>query len=164
MKINGKPDGGGSGVITSLSVTSNGTYTAGSGVDGYSEVVVSVPQSATGYTINDVATGYYNLTTLNCSVSWVRAYAFISQSSLTTVNLPNCEQLGGYRYTTTLRANQTGCVFSNCSNLTNVNLPVCRIIYQGNFTGCDSLQSITLSIITPYTSNFLLYLLQHWHL
>lgn len=43
MKINGKPDGGGGGgVITSLSITSNGTYTAGQGVDGYSPVTVEV--------------------------------------------------------------------------------------------------------------------------
>lgn len=45
MKINGNPDGGGgaSAVIEGLSVTSNGTYTAGEGVDGYSPVEVNVP-------------------------------------------------------------------------------------------------------------------------
>ena len=45
MKINGNPDGGGGGsaVIEGLSITSNGTYTAGAGVDGYSPVEVDVP-------------------------------------------------------------------------------------------------------------------------
>ena len=44
MKINGTPDGGGkSAVIEGLTITSNGTYTAGSGVDGYSPVEVDVP-------------------------------------------------------------------------------------------------------------------------
>ena len=44
MKINGNPDGGGgSAVIEGLSITSNGTYTAGAGVDGYSPVEVNVP-------------------------------------------------------------------------------------------------------------------------
>lgn len=45
MKINGNPDGGGGGsaVIEGLSITSNGTYTAGAGVDGYSPVEVNVP-------------------------------------------------------------------------------------------------------------------------
>jgi hypothetical protein len=44
--------GGGASVIESLSVTTNGTYTAPSGVDGYSPVTVNVPSqtlpSATG--------------------------------------------------------------------------------------------------------------------
>ncbi len=45
MKINGKPDGGGGGgVITGLSISANGTYTATGGVDGYSPVEVSVPE------------------------------------------------------------------------------------------------------------------------
>ena len=44
MKINGTPDGGGkSAVIECLTITSNGTYTAGAGVDGYSPVEVDVP-------------------------------------------------------------------------------------------------------------------------
>ena len=48
MKINGNPDGGGGGsaVINALNVTSNGSYTAGGGVDGYSPVIVSVPSPA----------------------------------------------------------------------------------------------------------------------
>ena len=44
--------GGGTPVIEALSVTTNGTYTAPSGVDGYSPVTVNVPSqtlpSATG--------------------------------------------------------------------------------------------------------------------
>ena len=44
--------GGGAPVIEALSVTANGTYTAPSGVDGYSPVTVNVPSqtipSATG--------------------------------------------------------------------------------------------------------------------
>ena len=44
MKINGTTDGGGkSAVIEGLTITSNGTYTAGAGVDGYSPVEVDVP-------------------------------------------------------------------------------------------------------------------------
>lgn len=44
--------GGGAPVIEALSVTANGTYTAPSGIDGYSPVTVNVPSqtlpSATG--------------------------------------------------------------------------------------------------------------------
>lgn len=43
MKINGKPDGGGGGVITSLTATENGTYIPSSGVDGFAPVEVDVP-------------------------------------------------------------------------------------------------------------------------
>lgn len=39
-----KISGGGEPVITELTVTQNGTYTASDGVDGYSPVTVNVPQ------------------------------------------------------------------------------------------------------------------------
>lgn len=44
------PSGGGSAIIEELSVTTNGTYTATGGVDGYSPVVVNVltPKTQTG--------------------------------------------------------------------------------------------------------------------
>ena len=40
------PTGGGSATIEPLSVTANGTYTAPSGVDGYSPITVNVPKNA----------------------------------------------------------------------------------------------------------------------
>lgn len=56
---------GGNPVVNSLSVTANGTYTAPSGVDGYSPVTVSVPDgklwsNGTWNEINAVLTKYYN--------------------------------------------------------------------------------------------------------
>ena len=42
-KIGEISGGGGSAVIEGLTITSNGTYTAGAGVDGYSPVEVDVP-------------------------------------------------------------------------------------------------------------------------
>lgn len=42
--VENTPDGGDAPVINPLSVTANGTYTAPSGVDGYSPVTVNVPQ------------------------------------------------------------------------------------------------------------------------
>ena len=47
------PTGGGSATIEPLSVTANGTYTAPSGVDGYSPVVVNVPSSGGGGSASD---------------------------------------------------------------------------------------------------------------
>ena len=49
--INAIPTGGGS-VIQPLSVTANGTYTAPSGVDGYSPVTVNVSGGGGGEAIN----------------------------------------------------------------------------------------------------------------
>lgn len=74
MRINGKPDGGGGGgVIASLSVTSNGTYTAGQGVDGYSPVTVDVDPDLQDKTINEngeytADQGYDGLGTVTVSV------------------------------------------------------------------------------------------------
>ena len=45
--INGS-NAGSEAVIQSLSITANGTYTAPTGVDGYSPVVVNVPSSGGG--------------------------------------------------------------------------------------------------------------------
>ena len=44
-KIGEISGGGGSAVIEGLTITSNGTYTAGEGVDGYSPIEVDVPIS-----------------------------------------------------------------------------------------------------------------------
>ena len=137
---------GGTFVTTTLSVSQNGTYYPGQGVDGFSEVSVNVPQSVTGYTINDVATGNYNLTTLNCSVSWVRAYAFYRMSTLTSIDLPNCEQLGGVYPGLPVGAYFIGGCFARCSNLISVSLPACFIIGGNVFENCSALQSINLPL------------------
>lgn len=131
---------GGTFVTEVLSVSVNNTYYPSQGVDGFSKVVVDVPQSVTGYTINDVATGKYNLTSLDCSASWIRAYTFYAQS-FTTVNLPNCEQLGGTFYG---EINGMGNCFERCGSLTTINLPVCTNIMGSTFMRCGSLQSIYL--------------------
>lgn len=74
MKINGNPDGGGgSAVITGLSVSANGTYIPETGVDGFNPVEVSVnpPLQSKSVTVNGQVTadeGYYGLGTVDVSV------------------------------------------------------------------------------------------------
>ena len=60
--LNGKSGGGGAApVIQALSVTENGTYTAPSGVDGYSPVTVQVPNPSSG-SIRLTENGTYDVT------------------------------------------------------------------------------------------------------
>ena len=55
----GEISGGGQFVTEPLNVTSNGIYTPGQGVDGFSTVTVDVPQSVTGYTQKDIRGSLY---------------------------------------------------------------------------------------------------------
>lgn len=88
MKINGKPDGGGSAVIEGLSITSNGTYTAGAGVDGYSPVEVDVQPELQDKTVVEngeyiADQGYYGLGTVTVSVP---SPQFVTESLSVSVN------------------------------------------------------------------------------
>ena len=106
-------------VTDSLSVSVNGTYTPGQGVDGFSQVVVSVPQSVTGFTEKDVTEGNINIVNLNNSASFVASTAFSSNTQLQTVYLPNCVTVNNW-------------AFGNCTNLTSVSLPNCTT-FSGSY-------------------------------
>ena len=105
-------------VTESLSVSANGTYTPGEGVDGYSQVVVDVPQSVTGFTEKDLTEKTINITNLNNSASFVAEAAFSENNQLQTVYLPNCVTVNNW-------------AFAFCRNLTSVNLPICTT-FSGN--------------------------------
>ena len=122
--------GGGGGVIRSLTVTSNGTYTAEGGVDGYSPITVDVPQSVTGYTEKDITEGVQIANLSNSAIS-VGAYAFYKNTDLETVNLPNCIEVSTE-------------AFKECTHLTTVNLPVCTSIGQSAFYNCSALTTINM--------------------
>ena len=118
-------------VTESLSVSANGTYTPRQGVDGYSQVVVDVPQNVTGYTEKDITEGNYNFTNLNNSASLVSNYAFYNYGKMQTVNLP---------YATIIYDN----AFGNCYSLSQVSLPVCSFLGYGVFQACYSLSQVNL--------------------
>ena len=130
----GEISGGGQFVTEPLNITSNGTYTPGQGVDGFSTVTVDVPQSVTGYTEKEVTEGIC-ITNLNNSASFVREYLFINDSCLTTVDLPMCETVGEQ-------------AFADCYSLQTVSLPVCSIVNNYAFGGCYSLQTVSLPVCT----------------
>ena len=58
-------------VTETLNVSANGTYNPGQGVDGYSQVVVDVPQSVTGFTEKNITEGTIEIINLNNSASFV---------------------------------------------------------------------------------------------
>ena len=120
-------------VTVPLSVSVNGTYTPGQGVDGYSQVVVDVPQSGAGFTEKEITEGV-QIVNLNNSASYVHPYVFEKDTYLQTVNLLNCISVGSE-------------AFKDCTNLTTVNLPNCYHLYSNVFQGCTSLTSISLPLL-----------------
>ena len=122
-------------VTSTLSVSVNNTYYPEQGVDGFSMVVVDVPQSVTGYTEKDLTEHTYVVQNLNNSASFVASNAFITNNNLLTVNLPNCSIV----YES---------AFNCCSYLTTVNLPVCTEIYQYAFNSNRSLNSVSIPMCT----------------
>ena len=66
--------------------------------------------------------------------------AFISQSRLTFISLPNCSSVSGN-------------AFYSCSELTSVNLPNCTYVGDGAFCNCSKLTSVSLPNCT-YVDNW----------
>ena len=121
-------------VTEPLNVTTNGIYTPGQGVDGFSTVTVDVPQSVTGYTQKELTEGLC-ITNLNNSASFVGRYAFAYNSCLTTVDLPMCETI-------------MNSAFYSCSSLQTVSLSVCSIVGNQAFYACSSLQTVSFPACT----------------
>ena len=150
-------------VTETLNVSANGTYTPGEGVDGYSQVVVDVPQSVTGYTEKDVTEGKLNIVNLNNSASFVKNNVFGNNSYIQTVDLPDCYEVkeAAFGYCANLTTvNLPMCssigsaVFRNCSSLSQVNLPTVKTIGQVVFNNCTSLTSLTLCTDVYWTIPF----------
>lgn len=101
-------------VTTTLSASVNGTFTPGQGVDGFSQVVVDVPQSVTGFTSREYIEGSVNLGNIiyDQSASMVGSAVFKRKTNITGVSLPNCTTVGNE-------------AFRSCYYMTNISLPIC---------------------------------------
>lgn len=117
-------------VTVPLNVSANGTYNPSEGIDGYSQVVVDVPQSVTGYTEKEI-TESINIVNLNNSASFVRGNAFAENYTLQTVNLQSCEVV-------------YNSAFLGCQHLYKITLPICSLIGTNAFYACYALKSIEL--------------------
>ena len=138
-------------ITETLSVSINGTYVPGEGVDGYSQVTVEV--QTTGYTEKDITENTINIVNLNNDASYVASYAFIYNNTIETVNLSECTSIGDYAFNTCTSLSQINlpkCVsigtyaFSGCFSLEQVNLPKCVLIENSVFRGCTSLSQMSL--------------------
>ena len=129
-------------VTESLSVSANGTYTPGQGVDGYSQVVVDVPP-VVGWDQKSVTEGTNVIINLDNTASLVASGAFYAKN-IKTVNLPYATTVGN-------------AAFQNCNSLSQVSLPMCSYIGNSAFQDCNSLSQVSLpmcSYIDGFAFNF----------
>ena len=129
-------------VTETLNVSANGTYNPGEGVDGYSQVVVDVPQSGWGQ--KDITEKSYEIINLDNSASFVASSAFNGNTTIKTVNLQYATKVYNY-------------AFYVCRSLRQVSLPMCSILYSNTFGFCYSLTQVSLpvcSIISDYAFDF----------
>lgn len=126
--------GGGGAVIEPLSVTENGTYTAPSGVDGYSPVTVNVSGGG-GYSIDDLAGGAPT-GNIVITASGIAGFSFYHKTGITSVSAPNCTTIGEK-------------AFSDCTGMTSISLPALATITSNyTFSNCSNLTELMLPSLT----------------
>lgn len=155
--------GGSEPTIEALSVTENGTYTAPSGVDGYSPVTVNVPGITPTGTISITQNGTVDVTqyaSANINVSGgggggdhdaedgiiARTISGVYENSrVTTVGSYAFDFCTSLASVNLLMATHIGyCAFTDCSNLTTVSLPKATEISNYAFRYCTNLESVYL--------------------
>ena len=119
-------------VTESLSVSANGTYTPGQGVDGYSQVVVDVPP-VVGWDQKSFTEEHIEFINIDNTASFVASKAFNKNRTIQTVNL---------QYATTVGER----AFNECDSLSQVSLPVCSYIGKYAFNQCWSLSKVSLPV------------------
>ena len=153
------PGQGGGGVKPSgtLEISDNGVF------DVYSYASANVNVPTTGFNEREVTEGVYDIVNLNNSASYVHHYAFQSNLSLMTVDLPDCAVVYagafiGCKYLTSV--NIPNCfsigssAFNTCYSLSQMNLPIVSTIGQTAFTNCSALSSLTLCTDVYWTIPF----------
>ena len=124
--ISAVSDISGSAVLESLSVSQNGHYTPSAGIDGFSDVVVSVSGGGGSNDNFKIACGVMSGSIFDAEVSTVRANGFISNLAITDVEMLSVNTIG-YG------------AFQSCSNLTTASFPACVSIENGAFMNCSNL-------------------------
>ena len=125
-------------IVSPLSVTSNGTYTASSGT-AYSPVTVNV-SGGTDTVVDFIENHDTYSSFVNSSVTKIAPYTFYGCSSLKTVDFQACSIIGSS-------------AFLNCKSLITISFPECTQVNYGAFYGCSSLSSASLSKCTIIRSS-----------
>ena len=153
------PGQGGGGVKPSgvLDISNNGVFD----VYSYASANVNVPTG--GFDEREVTEGVYDIVNLNNSASYVHNYAFQSNLSLMTVDLPDCDVVyeGAFKACKNLTSvNIPQCIslgsaaFQTCYSLSGLSLPMVSTIGQTAFTNCSALSSLTLCTDVYWTIPF----------
>ena len=167
---------GGTFVTETLNVSVNNTYYPGQGVDGFSQVVVNVPQVVTGFTEKEITEGNINIVNLNNSASFVASSAFIGDTNIHTIYLPNCKTINNDAFNNCTQLSEfnlpelsycgkrafkntlvqsiylPNCsflddgAFENCYVLTDINIPLCNRLGNSVFQGCRELSIVSLDV------------------
>ena len=152
-------------VIEALSVTSNGTYTATDGVDGYSPITVNVPQDGGPPESAFVISGDCSYRFANDGWDW-----FIEQhgDKIITQNIENAQYMFNNSKTITnipfdinfrsiSNFSDTKYMFKDCRNL--INLPILNNfrVYNTNymFNSCMKLRTIPEDYASAWNWNYL---------
>lgn len=155
---------GGNPVITELTVTQNGTYTASDGVDGYSPVTVNVPQDGSPPESAFVISGDCQYRFAYNGWNW-----FIEQygNKITTKDISNANNMFfkctltkvpfDLNFSSSASYHNLNNIFSNCNNITQVpklnNVKVYSI--SGMFDSCLNLRTIPDNIADTWDWSYL---------
>ena len=88
---------------------------------------------STGVINNNAFNNNKSIQSIKTNATSIGIRAFERCTSLTQVNLPMCEYIGGY-------------AFQYCSSLSQVNLPMCSYIGNDAFYSCRSLSQVSLPV------------------
>lgn len=146
-------------VVNPLSVTENGTYTAPSGVDGYSPVTVNVSGGGGGTDdFFDMSKPSGNITTLATSIAY---YACYQRTGITGITGNNVTQIGGSAFRSmpnlatasfpSVTKFTSDSVFRDSGSLTSVYLPLLNNLSNyGNY--CFANANLLGIVLPSYTS------------
>ena len=152
-------------VIEALSVTSNGTYTATDGLDGYSPITVNVPQDGSPPDNAFVISGNCEYRFANDGWTW-----FIEQyrDRITTQNIEDAQHMFNnskiitnipfdINFRSISNFSNTQSIFNECRNL--INLPILNNfrVYNTNnmFKSCMKLRTIPEDYASAWNWNYL---------
>ena len=131
--------GGADPVIETLEITENGTYQASEGVDGYSPIVVNVPQTGEDRLPALLSNTLSGEVTVK-DITSVKDYGFYSCTEITKVNLPNVITIGSN-------------VFYGDRQLSELNIPNLKKMGGNNFYNCVNITKLLIENLEEITSN-----------